>query len=286
MGSHKNITGTNMHVPHALEYADAAEREADTSLAETYVKKLALQLDDFSLWVLQDTTPTWVQVGGGGGGVDLDIVDPTGILHRLDTANAVDDEFDDGSISGDWTGVDGGTGTVVWTETRNALNALFYSNPGNKAYAKLKATTLADGEAFETLITGRTNALSQFPFTGLILTDGVLTSSNAFVACVFSNASVYDVPTIRGGTVSDLSISTFLDGINSVTPRGAVRLRLFRTDSTHYGIKLSGNGVDWVQFGSTYNPGFTPTHAGPMVTSWTSGEKHIASFEYFRKVTE
>lgn len=67
MGDHASSSLINMHVPHAFEYADAATRVADTSRVSADLKKLALQLDDYSLWILQDLTPTWVQVGSWGG---------------------------------------------------------------------------------------------------------------------------------------------------------------------------------------------------------------------------
>lgn len=67
MGTHKSTTGTNVHVAHAFEYADATAREAAAGLTVADEKKLALQLSDFTYWVLVDSDPvTWVAVGGGG----------------------------------------------------------------------------------------------------------------------------------------------------------------------------------------------------------------------------
>ncbi len=63
---HKDLT--DAHIPYAWEYADATEREAGTGFADADVGKLARQLDDNTLWMLTATTPTWIAVGGGGGG--------------------------------------------------------------------------------------------------------------------------------------------------------------------------------------------------------------------------
>lgn len=61
---HGNFTGTEIHVPYAWTYADAAARTGAGGFVSGDVGKLALQLDDNSLWLLTATTPTWVQVGG------------------------------------------------------------------------------------------------------------------------------------------------------------------------------------------------------------------------------
>lgn len=60
---HDIIPSTKQHVAHRWEYANAAAREAATGFVSADLKKLALQLDDYSYWVLTATTPTWVQVG-------------------------------------------------------------------------------------------------------------------------------------------------------------------------------------------------------------------------------
>lgn len=60
---HDAIPSTKQHVPHRWEYANAAAREAATGFTSADLKKLALQLDDYSYWILTTTTPTWVQIG-------------------------------------------------------------------------------------------------------------------------------------------------------------------------------------------------------------------------------
>lgn len=61
-----NNAGTerNLQKAHNWEYADATAREAATGFTSADLKKLALQLDDMSLWVLTNDSPvTWVRVG-------------------------------------------------------------------------------------------------------------------------------------------------------------------------------------------------------------------------------
>jgi len=67
MSLHRASSGqSNIHVPHAFEFANAADRIAGTGYTFTSadVLKVALQLDTYSLWILTDDSPiTWVGVG-------------------------------------------------------------------------------------------------------------------------------------------------------------------------------------------------------------------------------
>ena len=65
---HKNLPAGKTHVAHCWEYEDETEREAAIDFVSADIGKLALQLDDWSFWVLTSTGPTWVAVGGSGGG--------------------------------------------------------------------------------------------------------------------------------------------------------------------------------------------------------------------------
>lgn len=58
---HRNVTLGGNHMAHNWEYADAAARLSATGFLGTDVGKLALQLDNNSLWILTDDSPvTWV----------------------------------------------------------------------------------------------------------------------------------------------------------------------------------------------------------------------------------
>lgn len=60
---HKNAVITDIHMAHNWEYANAAARLAATGFVAGDLKKLALQLDNSSLWLLTAATPTWVEIG-------------------------------------------------------------------------------------------------------------------------------------------------------------------------------------------------------------------------------
>lgn len=64
MAFHKNAPLTDIHVPYAFSYADAATREAATGFVAEDVGKLALQEDLNTLWLLTATTPSWEPLAG------------------------------------------------------------------------------------------------------------------------------------------------------------------------------------------------------------------------------
>lgn len=61
---HSDLSGIDIHVPHTWEYADQTAREAATGFTTDDIHKIALQLDDNSLWLLTAVDPTWVGYGG------------------------------------------------------------------------------------------------------------------------------------------------------------------------------------------------------------------------------
>ena len=61
---HRNLRLQAVHVPHAFEYANATARTGATGFATSDLFKLALQLDDYTVWMLTTISPvSWKQVG-------------------------------------------------------------------------------------------------------------------------------------------------------------------------------------------------------------------------------
>lgn len=63
---HDNETFGSVHAPFNWSYANAAARAAATGFTSADLYKLAIQLDDFSVWMLTATAPTWLRVDQGG----------------------------------------------------------------------------------------------------------------------------------------------------------------------------------------------------------------------------
>jgi hypothetical protein len=80
---HKESALGQQHKAHNWEYADAATRAADISVLAADIGKLALQLDNFSLWILQDAAPTWVAAGVADHGYLAGLADDDHTLYAL-----------------------------------------------------------------------------------------------------------------------------------------------------------------------------------------------------------
>jgi len=67
MANHDELTGISIHVPHTFTYTSEAARVTASGFVTKDIDKFARQESDKTYWVLEDTTPTWTQLGGGGG---------------------------------------------------------------------------------------------------------------------------------------------------------------------------------------------------------------------------
>jgi len=68
MSGHSKASLGARHPIHNWEYADSTARGAATGFIATDLYKVALQLDDESLWLLTDyTAPTWAPLGASAG---------------------------------------------------------------------------------------------------------------------------------------------------------------------------------------------------------------------------
>jgi len=56
---HKDLKGTTVHHPIAFVYVNAYDRANDQSLSSNDIKKLAVQEDDNSLWILINNNPIY-----------------------------------------------------------------------------------------------------------------------------------------------------------------------------------------------------------------------------------
>ena len=81
-----------IHSPHQWEYANAAARTGASGFVSTDLKKLALQTDDFSVWILTAATPTWVRVSSADvvwGGITGTLANQTDLANALDAKQII-----------------------------------------------------------------------------------------------------------------------------------------------------------------------------------------------------
>lgn len=70
MAFHKNLSGSDIHVPYTFTYNDATARTGATGLTTSDIGKFARQTDNNSIWMLSNNSPvTWVQISTSASGV-------------------------------------------------------------------------------------------------------------------------------------------------------------------------------------------------------------------------
>lgn len=221
----------------------------------------------------------------GGGGVTMDQADPYGIHHRITGSHADDDEFSTNTAA-NYTEVDP-TGTTTWVVgTNHVASCIFDNQASGDVAAFLKAITLADGEFFETCIALMNKKATNVALAGLVVTDGVLSSSNALAAQCYLSANADELMIdIRTGTLATLTTVGTSYTLASTSIMGKLKLRLKRNSSSSFTALISTeSGAQFDGFGlGNVNPGFTPTHAG-LIVSIGGGSAHVcmAAFDYIR----
>jgi hypothetical protein len=216
----------------------------------------------------------------------MDDADPYGIHHRLSGSSADDDEFST-DTSGSYTEVDP-TGTTTWLIANHVLSCVFDSQASGDVGAFLKSMTLGDGESFETCLSLTNLKATNVSLAGLVVTDGALSSSNALAAqCYLSQNADELMIDVRTGTLATLTTVGTNYTLASSSVIGKLRLRLKRNTSTSFTALISTpDGAQFSGFGmGNVNPGFTPTHAG-LIVSIGGGSAHVcmAAFDYIRHV--
>lgn len=96
MSFHAALTDESLHTPFRWIWADSAARTAEVVTTDD-VDKVGLQLDTMVMYYLEDTTPTWTDIGAASGSLALND------LSDVDAASPSDGEvLAYNSISGNW----------------------------------------------------------------------------------------------------------------------------------------------------------------------------------------
>jgi hypothetical protein len=230
---------------------------------------------------------TAIESAGGGGSTVKD---------RRWTAAATStsiDEFNDDTLDAAWVRVDGtgaASGNLTWTEGADVLSA--FNTGGDTAscfHAILRPLTgaggsMAAGDAFISCVTIWA-PIADFTFGGLVLTDGTTFGSGNQVASILGQRS-----TGTAGLQSTPITNFNADG----TPAGALpamnsvqRLyhRLAMLAANTWRSDFSADGVSWYKGTANLSKTMTPTHVGFLSSSYGTATKHIASYEFLRRVS-
>lgn len=223
--------------------------------------------------------------GGGGGGTGANLDVRWTRLASDGSASAQDDEFRNASIDPKWVRVDnaGHSGYTTWVEGGDSLTSIFgiTADAAGELHAYMQPYALAVGESISCHL-GMTGQGGVFPMAGLIIADGV--TYGAGLQVVFDMDNFYGAE--PGFGIEEWSGYNTRDVNQSMPMRSAIpqHMKLFRDAADVYRAYCSVDGVQWALLGST-TLALTPSHVGVFVTSWTTGIKQSAAFDYFRRQT-
>lgn len=205
------------------------------------------------------------------------------------------DEFNDASLDSAWVRVDGtgaASGNLTWTENGDALSA---SQAGGDTAGKLHGLvrplsgaggSMVAGDAFVTCLTLMTsNGSSECTLVGLVLTDNAAFGSGTQV---IGEVGLFSVPGLQsyawtgygtaGSSVGNLGTGYPICGV-------PLYIRLVMTASNTWRTDFSYDGISWLKGLATLSLTLTPTHVGFVDSSYGAATKHVASWEFLRRVS-
>lgn len=225
--------------------------------------------------------------GGGGSGNVHDR------RWTVGTGETSIDEFNDDSLDAAWVRVDGTgavAGNLAWTEGADVLSA-FHSggDTASRFHALLRPLSgaggsMAVGDAFVSCA-AIWAPVADFTFGGLALTDGVTFGAGNQVVAVIGqratgSAGLQATPVT--GFNADGTPAGALPSMNSV-----LRLyhRLVMIAANTWRADFSVDGISWYKGTANLAKTITPTHVGFTSSSYGTSTKHIASYEFIRRVS-
>lgn len=187
--------------------------------------------------------------------------------------NALDDEFNDSSITG-WTAQHIGT-APTWAEL--ADGRLYVTATGNGIKAQLKAVPAGDW-VIACKVAAFTSATGNFAKPcGMILAEG--TTAQAVTYFGYQTPAVPAVTRWLGTDWDSFSAETVI----SVQARAPLYLRITRATAT-YTFEFSNDGQTWITvFSSTIT--YTPTTIGIGTNVDTLATPQGAAFDWFRRIS-
>lgn len=226
--------------------------------------------------------------GGGGGGSGQDR------RWNVGSTETTIDEFDDDSLAGAWVRVDGtgaASGNVDYSE---GADTLAVRNNGGDTADKLHGLviplsshggSLANGDGFVTCVT-LLGAPVNHCFAGMIISDGTTHGSgNQVWAEVGRNAGTDLIVQSFGWSGWGTAGSAAGGFLWARTQQTALYVRLALISANTWRTDISVDGHHWLNGSATLSKTMTATHVGFASTSYGTSTKHIASYEFLRRVS-
>lgn len=197
------------------------------------------------------------------------------------------DEFNDETLDAAWAQVNGTnatSGNISWLESGDVLSMKNAGADGAAWHGMVRAvgTAPVTGDAFITCVSLQAS-LANDSVIGIVLTTSATHGSgeqilgSVRISTAGFQSTIYDISGWAG-------IASFT-GTADLVFRGAIYVRLVYLGSNNWRCDYSTDGVQWILGGATITKTMTPTHVGFMSSSYTSAIKHIASWEFLRRVS-
>jgi len=198
-----------------------------------------------------------------------------------ETPHALDDEFDDASIHGDWTELVI-NGTTTWTEQLGRLSALTTNQSDANTSPILKSIGAASYPLTIDTCTTRTSVKANYLMYGIIFSDGVTATDDGTAIMPYQEtAEAFLTMGYRSGTLQNMGTNP---GVGQIwAESGLLYLRMIWSAADTFKAYWSADGIEWLAHpNSPVSRTLTPTHAGLWVSSWGTATTSGMSFEYFR----
>lgn len=181
------------------------------------------------------------------------------------------------------------TGTTTWAEGRNLASVLVAGTSADDVNVLLIAKTINTGDAWKVCVKGLMGHTDtgNSSFAGIIMTDGVLSSSNAIAGHLQTNeaANVYSQLLVgRSGTLTAMTTAPWVLDDDMSWPSSELWIKLTYVSANTFRVAFSPDDVTYHSFGEAdIAKTMTPTHVGLMV-SCNEADGAIVTFGPLKKV--
>lgn len=229
----------------------------------------------------------WATPAGGGGGTTVD--DRRWAVGSGETSV---DEFNDDSLDAAWVRVDGtgaASANLTWTEGADVLSA---NNAGGDSTDKFHALlrplsgvggSLAAGDGFVACVDLMAPS-ANYSFIGVGFSDGTtFGAGNQVWADIGQTSTTTNLRVTSWTNFGTAGTNAGSIGTGFVLRKIFVRIALISTNT--WRADYSVDGVSWIKGTATLSKTMTATHVGFFSSSYGTSTKHIASYEFLRRVS-